>query len=155
MNETIRGDVLTIHEMKIRGIYIMASDRGGIELRTRDSGNTIALALIGLGFIEDFHHRDASVFMDLRRAYNASMGIKWGHLRIDLSELGLTPGKACERYDAIRHEIGIKRAAHIAKLIEIAMLEIYRKMHEAEMNIYRYAFEELSDGMMKVKQKYA
>lgn len=154
MSEAIRGDVLTKAEMKMRGIRLMPSERGGIELRTHDSANTIAIVLIQKGFIEDFHHRDASVFLDLRRAYNASQGIKWGHVDTSSSN-GLSPGESSERYDAIRHQMGIKRAATVARDIERAMLEEWMVLHEAEMNIYRRCFEDLSRAMMEVKTIYA
>lgn len=155
MTEAMRGDVITKSEMKMRGIVLMPSERGGVELRALSSMHTIAMELINLGFIEPFHATDASIFMDLRRAYHASQHIKWGYVNVTLDGAELTAGQATERYDAIRHEMGIKKAVTIARIIEQAMMEQYYRMRAEQQNVYRMAFELLSDTMLSVKRKYA
>lgn len=154
MTEIIRGDVLTREEMKMRGICVTTTERGGFELRTHASLETIAMFLIKKGFIEYYHYDDATIFMDLRRAYETSIGIKWGHVKIDFESLGLTPGDASERYDAIRHMIGLTRFGLNTKFILQAMLEPYQEMRVEAWVVYKDAFERLTNAMMEVKKKY-
>lgn len=154
MSDSISGSILTQDEMKMRGIFLVPTDRGGVEFRTKASYNTIAMILIKEGFIEDFHYTDATIFMDLRRAYETSIGIKWGHVRIELEDLGLTAGEASERYDAIRHTMGIKKAASITKFILVAMLEQYTPIRAEAKVVYKDAFELLTKTMMEVKKNF-
>lgn len=144
-----RGDVLTKAEMVARGIRLMPSDRGGVEFRTVESLHTLAMELLSRQYIEPFHITDASILMDLRRGYHASQGNKWGMKEI---QGGM---QASERYDAIRHQIGIKRAARVLQEIEEAMTEAYRKEPHTKLNAYKEAFEELSHAMLHVKIQYA
>lgn len=130
---------------------MITTERGGIELRTQESLNTIAMQLVELGFIEEYHYTDATIFMDLRRAYEATLGIKWGHINLAMESMGLTSGEAANRYDAIRHELGLRRAARIARIITDAMLEQYSSMSATALNVYRVSFVDLSDALKKVK----
>ena len=154
-DDVLIGDLFTKKEMKMRGIVLMPSQRGGVELRAKNSMGTIAEHMQTTGFIEYYHINDASVFLDLRRAYKSSIGEKWSHTKMDLSELGLTSGQAAERYDAIRHKIGVKRAAVITNQIEDAMQDKYVYLPANALNIYKLAFEELSAAMLEVKNALA
>jgi len=154
MEDVIRGDVLTKGEMAMRGIKAIPSERGGIELRVRGSDNTIANWLERKGFIENHQIYAAFIFLDLRRAYEASMGVKWLALRDQLlSQLQLSPGQATSLYDDIRHEIGVERAGQVHRLVSWAMLNEATELHEAEANEYRKAFEMMEYAMKKAKEK--
>lgn len=152
MIETFRGDVLTKDEMKMRGIRLITTERGGIELRTQESLATIATWLIDAGFIEEYHYTDATIFMDLRRAYEASMGIRWRELAPTSESMILIAGQATEYYDNIRHQMGIRSAAKIVPVIISAMMDAYMRMPAEACNAYRLAFVRLSDAMQEVKK---
>jgi hypothetical protein len=152
MSEVIKGDVLTKSEMKKRGVYIIAGDRGGIEFRSIHAGSLIADNLLSLGFIEHYHYNDAMVFMDLRRAFEAAMGVKWVRVDTTSGEASLSSGEAARRYDGIRHEIGVQRAATVATIIADAF-EPARTLRAEINDVYRIAFEELSNAMEAVEKK--
>lgn len=149
--EAIRGDVLSRQEMQRRGIVMTQTERGGIEFRTRQV--TIAQWLIDEGFIERHHADLAAIFMDLRRAYDASMGVKWLAIRDQLlSSLQLSSGQATELYDAIRHELGVRRSGNIHNLISHAMLTDSYPLQAQVANVYRQSFEILSKAMKNVRE---
>lgn len=152
MSDVIKGDVLTKEEMKQRGIVLITTERGGFELRAKSS-TSIATWLVDMGFVEEYEYIAATIFMDLRRAYEASQGIKWMALRDQILEgLRLSSGEACELYDKIRREIGLKSAGKIYGIISDAILSPYRPLIAEEANVYRIAFVTLSDAMEKVKK---
>lgn len=154
MNEAIRGDVLTKEEMKRRGIVMVEGTRGGMEFRSVHSHMlTIADQLLEKGFIERYHFHDAMLFMDLRRAFYAAMGIKW--VRVDASdaqESGLSSGDASRLYDAIRHHIGVKRAASVTSIVADSF-ESTNVLPAFVSDVYRHAFEELTKAMEEVDKK--
>lgn len=150
MSETIKGDVLTKEEMRFRNIRIIPGSRGGVEFRTPQPVSIIE-QLLQEGFIEYYHYYDALLLMDLRRAYEAIMGVKW--IRLDSPhDSGLSPGEASKLYDAIRHEIGVKRAASIMAMIVHSFEPSYYLRAELK-NAYRAAFEELTHAMEAVDKK--
>lgn len=151
--EPIRGDVLTNHEMQVRGIVRTITERGGMELRTQESLQTIARWLVDSGFIEEFHYNEATIFMDLRRAYEASMGIKWRETSAAMENLGLTAGEAAARYDAIRHTIGVRKAAEIAPAIQQAMFNKYENLPIYALAYYKNCFEIVSKAMREEREK--
>lgn len=153
--DAVRGDVLTKAEMALRQIIATPTERGGLELRTRGTDKTIAHWLESRGYIEQYQINAASIFLDLRRAYEASMGVKWLSLGDQLiGQLQLTPGQATSLYDDIRHAIGVRNAGLVHRLVSWAMLtEASKELHEAEANEYRKAFDLMEYGMKIAKEK--
>lgn len=154
--ESMPGDTVTKQEMKQRGIYIIPGDRGGLELRSIHSTRSFLVdVLLTEGFIENYHYNDALIFMDLRRAYESSMGIKW--VRVDVKpdegeERGLPTGEAANRYDAIRHQMGIKRAATVACIVA-SSFEQFNNLRAEAKDVYRIAFEDLTKAMEEVEKR--
>lgn len=152
--ETLRGDVLSKDEMKRRGVKLIPGERGGFELRTTESLSTIAHWLVDMGFIEQHQRDTAFIYMDLHRAYEAAMGIKWMAIKQDLLEgLNLNPQQATELYDAIRHEIGVKHAGDVYATVSHAMMTPFVQSHIAVIEAYRRAFETLTKAMFEVRKK--
>jgi NTP pyrophosphatase (non-canonical NTP hydrolase) len=109
--------------------------------------------MVELGFIEEFAYYDAMVFMDLRRAYEASQGVKWRAMTRDLLEtLGLSAGEATEIYDAVKHEIGLPRAINVINSVIEAMTNNFNDTPAVALDHYRVAIDELVDAMQEVNK---
>lgn len=113
----------------------------------------IGWLLVNMGFIEECNYYTAMVFLDLRRAYEASQGVKWRSLGNALQTLGLSAGEANDLYDEIKHEIGLPRAIRIFAQVIEAMNEDGQQIHEAAANAYRTAFDSLMRAMQTVNKK--
>jgi len=153
-SEAMPGDTLTSKEMQQRGICLVPGTRGGAELRTLESMNTVANHLVHIGFIELHQTHGAAIFLDLRRAFDASQGNKWTYLRDQICEgLGLNPSEATAIYDGIRRNLGLRRAGTVYEIIYHAMLGSYSPMPIEALEIYRRSFDELECAMEKERDE--
>lgn len=117
--------------------------------------NTIAQRLVATRIIREHDYYDALIFMDLRRAYEASQGVKWRSLDASLlNSLGIQAGDASSYYDRIKHELGLPEGIDVIRLVVYAMATPFRgytSVKDAES--YKLAFEKLIKAMMEVSRR--
>ncbi len=118
--------------------------------------NTIANRLVSARIISESDYYDAMVFMDLRRAYEASQGVKWRSIDSSmLNALGIAAGDANSYYDRIKHELGLPHGIDTIRNVVRAMTSEcrgYVSFSDAEK--YKEAFAKLIKAMMEVSKRH-
>lgn len=116
---------------------------------------TISARLVMARIISESDYYDAMVFMDLRRAYEASQGVKWRSMDSSmLNNLGIQAGDANSYYDRIKHELGLPHGIDTIRDVVQAMTgecRGYVSFSDAER--YKYSFGKLIAAMMEVSKK--
>lgn len=150
MTEALQGDIITDEMLKKAKRH--EGRNGGIEFRVKDA-HYLADWLCEKGYIEDYHLWDCQCFMDLRGAYEAFFGVRWGGLRYTAEANQLSGGDAVKIYDAIRREIGVIRAGELMPIVIHALTAPHADLPDNAANVYRVAIETISNAVSAVNKK--
>jgi hypothetical protein len=141
--ESIEGDVLT--KENTRRVIVIEGANGGIEYRVK-AAPCIAEWLEVKGYIDRNQIWDLNTFMDLRSAYDAFFGVKWGAIR-GTNGSGQDAGKL---YDGIRREIGLARAETIFPVVISAMMDEAYPMPAIVADQYRKCIDEVTKAVFDI-----